>query len=91
MTNPADTAAPAWTLRLISELNAADSRAIAVANALTRGGRSSPSGRSDTQGCAVTGPPCFIHSMIVAHGLPANSGGVTPGVGNASTASTSLI
>jgi len=34
MTNPADTAAPAWTLRLISELNAADSRAIAVANAL---------------------------------------------------------
>jgi len=35
MTNPADAAAPAWTLRLVSELNAADSRAIAVANALT--------------------------------------------------------
>jgi len=35
MTNPADTAAPGWTLRLISELKAADARAIAVANALT--------------------------------------------------------
>src|SRR4029077_7428732 len=35
MTNPADPAAPEWTVRLISELKAADSRAIAVANALT--------------------------------------------------------
>jgi len=35
MTNASDTAAPAWTLRLISELTAADARAIAVANTLT--------------------------------------------------------
>src|SRR5260370_22724349 len=34
-------------------------------------------------------PPSFIQSMIAAQGLPINSGRVTPGCGNASTANTS--